>query len=389
VNSENTIMFRHLMDNDPRPHYFHQTNIAGYNSALPETDLTNGGILYGVVGALLQRYDAHFDRTSEPLLQLSQTQISQTLVQQSTWAANRASGKVSAWLQDGRIHVKNSATAPVEVPLTGTTVGGLYGGQKSGWTSIAAGAEQVFAPNDPANTAAPTVSGSEKVGSTLTAGKGAWSGTPTIQYDYQWRRCNAQGNSCSNIAGATGATYEVTAADVHNTLRVVVSAGNWISSVSQAASNATDTVPEPPEPSRSTGGPGSGSSDRSAGGRLGARSASLALTKLRMSPRRFAVSHRRKQKGTRLDGSRITWKLNKAAKVRLTFQRLAGPKHHRRWVTVGKLSRSAKAGTGVVRFTGRFGKRLLAPRSYRLVVTATKGREKSRPKRMTFKVKRG
>ena len=335
------------------------------------------------MGALLQRYDAYFDRTSEPLAQLSQTQISQTLTQQSTWAANLASGKVSAWLQDGQIHVKNSATAPMNVPLTGTTVGALYGGQKSGFTSIAAGAEQVFAPNDPANTAAPTVSGTAKFDSTLTAAKGAWTGTPTIGYDYQWRRCNAQGASCSNIAGATSATYKIAASDVHNTLRVVVSAGNWISSVSQAASNATDAVPVPPD---STG-PSAGGrpTGPSAGGTLGARSASLALTKLRMSPRRFAVSHRRKQRGTRLDGSRITWKLNKAAKVRLTFQRRAGS----RWVTVGKLSRSAKAGTGVVRFTGRFGKRLLAPRSYRLVVTATKGREKSRPKHVTFKVKRG
>ncbi|MGZ8632646.1 MAG: hypothetical protein ACXWZZ_02170, partial [Solirubrobacteraceae bacterium] len=42
VNSENTIMFRHLMDNDPRPHYFHQTNIAGYNPALSETDPNQG-----------------------------------------------------------------------------------------------------------------------------------------------------------------------------------------------------------------------------------------------------------------------------------------------------------------------------------------------------------
>jgi hypothetical protein len=58
-------------------------------------------------------------------------------------------------------------------------------------------------------------------------------------------------------------------------------------------------------------------------------------------------------------------------------------------VTVGKIKRSSKAGTGVVRFTGRFGKRLLTRRSYRLVVTATKGREKSRPKRVVFRVTKG
>ena len=47
----------------------------------------------------------------------------------------------------------------------------------------------------------------------------------------------------------------------------------------------------------------------------------LRLTKLKMSPRRFAVSHRRAPRGTRLDGTRISWRLNRAATVRLTFQR--------------------------------------------------------------------
>ena len=46
-------MFRHLVDNDPRPHYFHQSNLADYNPALPETDPGQGGILYPVIGGLL------------------------------------------------------------------------------------------------------------------------------------------------------------------------------------------------------------------------------------------------------------------------------------------------------------------------------------------------
>ena len=75
-----------------------------------------------------------------------------------------------------------------------------------------------------------------------------------------------------------------------------------------------------------------------------------------MSPRRFAVSHKRKRRGTRLDGSRITWKLNRAATVRLTIQRLAGSPKHRRWVRVRTIKRQAKKGAGVVRFRGRFGR---------------------------------
>ena len=202
-------------------------------------------------------------------------------------------------------------------------------------------------------------------------------GTPTITYGYQWQRCDAGGKSCRNISGATGPTYDVTSADSGSTLRAVVSAGNWISSVSQAPSAATGVIGRPR---------GQQGASKTAPGKAGAKTPKLVLTKLRMSPRRFAVAHASRQKGTRLDGSRITWQLNKDATVRLTFQRLGGTKKHRRWVRVGTIVRAAKKGTGTVRFTGRFRNKLLKPRGYRLVATATKGREKTKAKHMSFKV---
>jgi hypothetical protein len=384
VTSENNIMFRHLMGNDPRPHYMHQSNLAEYNPALPETDPGQGGILYAVVGPLLARYDAFIERASTPLVQLTSAQISQTLARQDTWAAKIAAGKVTAWLQDGQLHVHNGDSAAAEVPLTGTTVGDAYGGQKSGWVTVAAGSDRVFSPNDPANVSAPVISGTERVGERLTAGKGSWSGTPTVEYSYQWQRCNSAGNGCDNIAGATRSTYEVTSADSGLTVRTVVSAGNWISSVSQAASAATDVIGRPKQPATS-----SATQQGASKSPAKAKATRLSLTKVKMSPRRFAVAHKKKQKGTRLDGSRITWKLSQAATVRLTFQRLGGTKKHRRWVKVGTIKRSAKKGTGTVRFTGRFGRKLLTPRGYRLVATATKEREKAAAKRVSFKVLKG
>ena len=367
LTSENNVMFRHLMGNDPRPHFMHQSNLADYNPALPETDPNQGGILYPVVDGLLQRYEASVDRTSAPLVQLTSAQIVGVLSQQSAWAANVAAGKVSAWLQDGTLHVKNLDGAAMDVPLTGTTVGDVYGGQKSAWTSIPPGGEQEFAPNDPANAAAPTVSGSAKVGSTLSAGRGSWTGTEPIDYGYQWQRC---ASACVNIPGATDASYRVAAADGTAKLRVVVSAGNWISSVSQAASAVTDAVPKAD----------------SAKSKFASKSSRLALTKVKMSPRRFAVAHKQTRRGTRLDGSRITWKLSKAATVRLTIQRRAGSAKHPRWVRVGTIKVKAKKGTGVVRFRGRFGSKLLAPQSYRLVAMANTRTESSPHKHVTFRV---
>ena len=390
VAGEDHVMFRHITDNDPRPHYFHQTNLA-------LTTTPGGGIFYQVIDPLLATYRQYF-ADNEPLLQLTPTQIGETLGRQSTWATKLASGKLTAWLEDGRIHVSNGDTTATEVPLTGTTVGSAYGGQRSGWTTIAAGSELALSPDDPAAAVAPPVSGSPIVGERLSAGTGTWAGTPTIAYAYQWQRCNAHAAGCTNVPAATAQTYALTAADLNARLRVVVSAGNWTSSVSQAASSATVVVANPqplPAPGRPAGdqppsqGHPAGDQPPSQG-QPGAgpplTSGALALTKVKMSPRRFAVSHPHRRRASRLDGSTITWNLNKAATVRLSFQRKAG-KH--RWVTMGTITRRATTGSGVVRFTGRLGRRLLAPQGYRLVATASAGRQKSGARRVTFRVLRG
>ncbi len=99
----------------------------------------------------------------------------------------------------------------------------------------------------PVNTAPPTIAGTAQDGQVLTASSGTWSGSPT-GYAYQWRRCGA---TCTDLAGATGTSYAVGAADVGSTLSVLVTASNTTGSAA-AGSAATAPVVAAPTSSSST-----------------------------------------------------------------------------------------------------------------------------------------
>jgi hypothetical protein len=98
-------------------------------------------------------------------------------------------------------------------------------------------ASAAAATTPPSNTAPPTVSGTARVGETLSASQGTWSGTSPFTYAYQWQRCDKNGGSCDAITGATSASYTLTSSDLDNTLRVRVTASN------SAGSSSSTSVP--------------------------------------------------------------------------------------------------------------------------------------------------
>jgi PKD repeat protein len=102
-------------------------------------------------------------------------------------------------------------------------------------------ATRVRPARPPVNLGAPGVYGVAKVGERLTARRGPWKGRAPIRFDYQWKRCAANGRSCVSIVGGSGRQYTVKLADLGSRLRVVVTARNR-DGIARAPSDATEVV---------------------------------------------------------------------------------------------------------------------------------------------------
>lgn len=143
--------------------------------------------------------------------------------------------------------VTNSATADSQPAYAPDGVRIAFARAGSGITTIdgalttnAADADPDWQPAAPSNTSAPVISGNASDGGTLFASTGTFAGSAT-SYAYQWLRCDADGNSCSDLSGATSSTYRPTSADVGRRLRVRVTA-TGSSGSSSATSAASDRV---------------------------------------------------------------------------------------------------------------------------------------------------
>jgi hypothetical protein len=145
-----------------------------------------------------------------------------------------------------------NATSP-ELRLTTTDVGKrllvVVTAQNTAGATTAQASTETIGPRAtaPTVTALPTIAGTAMTGRVLTAGRGGWSGTTPMTFAYQWQRCDAQGNSCSNIIGAIAGTHVLGSADVQRRLRVAVTAGNAAGSRT-ATSGPTALIVQAPPP---------------------------------------------------------------------------------------------------------------------------------------------
>jgi hypothetical protein len=123
----------------------------------------------------------------------------------------------------------------------------VTGSNTAGSSQAASAPTSVVPPQQqaPVNVQQPSVSGTIAVGQQLQASPGTWTGTPAPTFTYQWQDCDASGNNCSPIAGATASSYTIQSADVGDTLEVAVTGSNSSGS-SQAVSPPTSVVPQAP-----------------------------------------------------------------------------------------------------------------------------------------------
>jgi uncharacterized protein YukE len=115
-----------------------------------------------------------------------------------------------------------------------------------GAASATSSASAIVAAAPPAKKAAPKASGSAQDGQLMSTSNGVWKGTPPFTYSYRWEACNALGEACTVIPGATAATYRAASPEIGGRLRAIVTATNAVGSASATSPATKRIVPGPP-----------------------------------------------------------------------------------------------------------------------------------------------
>jgi hypothetical protein len=238
-------------------------------------------------------------------------------------------------------------------------------------------------PLVPVDVTAPTISGTAQQGHAVTCSNGTWLNSPT-SYTYSWQR------NATTIAGQTTNQYTLTSADVSQLITCTVVAHN-------GSGNSLPATSVPVSPGASTDTGGSRGSTTTTG-----KLPTPNIRSFSISPRRLIVlingSHRRTK------GTTFRFALDRTANVliiiqRRTIGRLRGgrcvaakrlPDRNRRCtiykrIRLRVLHRSA-AGSHRLKFSGRVGRRLIAPGTYRALIVAVNGGGWSRTRSASFKV---
>ncbi|MET9995095.1 hypothetical protein ABZ061_36810 [Streptomyces mutabilis] len=158
---ETRIALGHVLSNDPRPHFIHQSNLA------------EDRIAYPVLDGVLDSYDGLF-ADSAPVVNLRMADIGAEMQRRAAWRGAVDAGRVTAYRVGDTVTVRApdgvavTATMPVGTRQGDTDFGDAYAGTLSGWTPAPAGTLALTLPPSaavPSPPAGPTT-GTEPVATT-------------------------------------------------------------------------------------------------------------------------------------------------------------------------------------------------------------------------------
>ena len=146
----------------------------------------------------------------------------------------------------------------------------------------------------PSVVVAPSITGSARVGQSLSGLSGTWSGSPTLKYEYAWHQCADAGSGatatlpagCSTIRKATRSAYTVSKNDAGKYLRLQLKVSNGLGSQTyfSAATGVIQYAPENSSPPTIIGASSIGATLSGSGGTwAGSPSPTLAYTWYRCS----------------------------------------------------------------------------------------------------------
>ncbi len=124
-----------LVGNDPRPHFFHQSNLlangAGENGS-------SSSLVCELLDRVLGLYQS-LTLPSMPIVQPRLAEIGRCLLRLEAWREATAAGHIVAYVESGGVRIVSRARTALELPLTGTMLGDEYGGSRSAWLSVPPG----------------------------------------------------------------------------------------------------------------------------------------------------------------------------------------------------------------------------------------------------------
>lgn len=156
--------------------------------------------------------------------------VGQTLTTTTgTWTGKPTPTLLVEWLAGGVVIPGANATTYVLTPAeAGKVMTSRVSGQSiAGSAAKLSNATTAVAGALPVNTVAPAISGTVKVGSTLTTTNGTWTGTPTPIYTREWFADGVV------IEGEAGLTYVPAVGDVGKVIAVTVTATNLMGVVTK------------------------------------------------------------------------------------------------------------------------------------------------------------